>query len=150
MKKNPWRYYHFTFVYHEWQSYDVRFLGYGVQQAIFSFWTIFCPFTEKSKFWKKSLEIPSAYTCVPQMTSYDLRFLRYKVQWAMDRVFCGLYFALLTPRPPLKTWKIKILIKWKKKKYYRYYHLYHKCINENHTMYGSWYMECDRQNFFSL
>ena len=31
--KNPWRYYHFTFVYHEWQSYDVRFLRYRVQQA---------------------------------------------------------------------------------------------------------------------
>ena len=31
--KNPWRYYHFTFVYHEWQSYDVWFLRYGVQQA---------------------------------------------------------------------------------------------------------------------
>ena len=31
--KKPWRYHHFTFVYHEWQSYDVRFLRYGVQQA---------------------------------------------------------------------------------------------------------------------
>ena len=38
----------------------------------------------------------------------------------------------------------------KKRNSWRYYHLYHKCINENHMMYGSWYMECDRQNFFSL
>ena len=41
-------------------------------------------------------------------------------------------------------------MKKKKKKSRRYYHLYHKYINENHMMYGSWDMECDRLNFFSL
>ena len=30
--KNTWRYYHFTNVYHRWQSYDVWFLRYGVQR----------------------------------------------------------------------------------------------------------------------
>ena len=59
-KKNPWRY--FTYVYHEWQSYDVRFLRYGVQQAksflILDFFLLFY-----------CLEISSAYTCVPQMTN---------------------------------------------------------------------------------
>ena len=39
------------------------------RQNLFSFWTNFYPFTEKSKFWKKkSLEISSAYPCVPQIT----------------------------------------------------------------------------------
>ena len=46
--------------------------------------------------------------------------------------------------PPLKIWKIKILIKWKKNSW-RYYHLYHKCINENHDVwfprYGVWQTE---------
>ena len=28
--KNTWRYYHFTQVYHKWQSYDVWFLRYQV------------------------------------------------------------------------------------------------------------------------
>ena len=30
-EKNTWRYYHFTNVYHKWQSYDAWFLRYGVQ-----------------------------------------------------------------------------------------------------------------------
>ena len=29
MKKNAWRYHHFTHVYHKWQSYDVWLLRYG-------------------------------------------------------------------------------------------------------------------------
>ena len=33
--KNAWRCYHFTIVYHKWQSYDVWFLRYGVQQKYF-------------------------------------------------------------------------------------------------------------------
>ena len=32
-KKNTWRYYHFTHVYHKWQSYDVWFVRYRVQQT---------------------------------------------------------------------------------------------------------------------
>ena len=28
LKKKPWRYYHFTNVYHKWQSHDVWFLTY--------------------------------------------------------------------------------------------------------------------------
>ena len=65
--------YHFKLVHHKWQSYDVWFLRYGTQQNIFSFWTIFCPFTPLTtqkikilKRWKKCLEI-SFYTCVPCM-----------------------------------------------------------------------------------
>ena len=63
--KNACRY-HFTHVYHKWQSYDICFLRYGARQIFLSFWTIFCPFTHnnpnnsKSKFWKnenKNLEI---------------------------------------------------------------------------------------------
>ena len=33
MKKNAWKYYHFTIAYHKWWSYDVRFLRYGAWQA---------------------------------------------------------------------------------------------------------------------
>ena len=41
-EKICWRYHHFTHVHQKSQSYDVRFLRYGVRQ---SFWAIFCPFT---------------------------------------------------------------------------------------------------------
>ena len=33
--KKPWRYYHFTLVYHKWKSYDVWFLRQGAQQTEF-------------------------------------------------------------------------------------------------------------------
>ena len=35
IEKNTWRYYHFTHLHHKWQSYDVWFLRYGVQQKEF-------------------------------------------------------------------------------------------------------------------
>ena len=35
MKKNTWRYHHFTKMYHKWQSHDVRFLRYGERHIIF-------------------------------------------------------------------------------------------------------------------
>ena len=31
MKESTWRYYHFTHVYHKWQSYDVWFLRHGAR-----------------------------------------------------------------------------------------------------------------------
>ena len=31
LKKNTWRYYHFTHLHRKWQSYDVWFLRYGAQ-----------------------------------------------------------------------------------------------------------------------
>ena len=34
-EKNTWRYYHFTNVYHKWQSYDKWFFRYGLQQTKF-------------------------------------------------------------------------------------------------------------------
>ena len=34
-EKKTWRYYYFTNVYHEWRSYDVWFLKYGVQRTEF-------------------------------------------------------------------------------------------------------------------
>ena len=75
VKKNAWRYYHFTKMYHEWQSYDVWFLRYGARRTFWtiSFWTVFFPPNPppqppKSKFWKmkKHLEI-SCYTNAPKI-----------------------------------------------------------------------------------
>ena len=37
--KDAWKYYHFTYMYHKWQSYDVCFLRYGRCQTEF-----FCHF----------------------------------------------------------------------------------------------------------
>ena len=46
MKKNPWRYHHFTIVYQKSWSYTILFLRYGVTDVIvFHFGPFFCPFT---------------------------------------------------------------------------------------------------------
>ena len=61
-EKNTWWYYHFTSVYHKWQSHDVWFLRYGVQPTQFfvildRFYT-FTPLTTRKikilKKWKKT------------------------------------------------------------------------------------------------
>ena len=70
-------------------TYDVWFLRYKTQQTVFflSFWATFCPLTLLTswkikilKKWKICVGILSVYTCVPQMTSYDVWFLRYRAQ----------------------------------------------------------------------
>ena len=44
-KKTPEVYFHFTNVYHKWQSYDLRFLRYGVQRTkLFVILDRFLPF----------------------------------------------------------------------------------------------------------
>ena len=151
-KKNSWRYYHFTFVYHEWQSYNVWFLRYEVHQTkSFLILDYFLSFYWKIKILKKKAWRYHQLTRVyHKWQSYDVWFLRYKVQQTEFFVDYFLPFQTPPPPPPLKTWKINIFIKWRKKNSWRYYHLYHKCINENHMMYGCWDMECDRMNFFSL
>ena len=64
MKKNCWRYHHFTHVYQKPQSYKVQFLRYGLNFFVILGHFMLYPFTHvqhKSK-------------------SYDVWFLRYKVQ----------------------------------------------------------------------
>ena len=102
-------------VYHEWQSYDVRFLRYGVQQVkSFLILDHFLPFYWKIKVLKKKKQ-PWRYhqltVVYHKWQSYDAWFLKYKVQ---QTEFLWTIFCPFDP-PPLKIWKIKILIKWKKK-----------------------------------
>ena len=103
--KKPWRYYHFTHVYHKLQSYDVWFLRYWAQHRIFChFGPFFCPFTRQTwqtkflvilncflpfyppnnpknqilKNWKNLLEITSFYISIPKiMIICYILFLRY-------------------------------------------------------------------------
>ena len=124
-------------------SWDMEFK----RQNLFWFWTIFCPFTEKSQFWKKKNpgDIISLHLCTTNGNhmmygSLDIRCNGQSFLWTIS-----------CPFDSLKNLENQNFDKMKKKRNsWRYYHLYHKCINENHMMYGSWYMECDRQNFFSL
>ena len=62
------------------------------------------------------------------------------------------FWTIFCPFTSLKTWKIKILKKWKqqKKMLGDIIILYMCTINENHMMYGSWDMEHDRPFFFLI
>ena len=74
-KKTTWRYYHFTHVYHKWQSYNIWFLKYQAWQTNFFchfglFFALLPPTNQKIKIltnWKKHLEISSFYTSVPKI-----------------------------------------------------------------------------------
>ena len=109
-EKKAWRYSHFTHVHHKWQSYDVWFLRYGVQQTKFfvildHFFFPFYPLTTWKikilKKWKKTLEISPFYTNVPKILIID--YTVPEIQCMADVIFIfhfGLFFALL---PPLTT-----------------------------------------------
>ena len=45
--------------------------------------------------------------------------------------------TIFRPFDPPKNLENQSFDKMKKTNYWRYYHLYHKCINENHMMYDS-------------
>ena len=95
MKKIAWSYYHFTQVYHKWQSYNVWFLRYEVQQTEF-FVSLgqFLPF-----YFPNNLE--------------NQNFEEVK-KVSGDAI---------------------ILHKW--------------TVDDNHMMYGSWDMKCNKQNVLS-
>ena len=102
---NTWRYYNFTHLHHKWQSNDVWFLIYGVQQTdVFVILDNFLPFyplwTQKIKIlekWTTNLKIISFYKCVPYMTV--IWCMVPEIWSATDRIFChfGPFFALLPP-----------------------------------------------------
>ena len=88
---------------------------------------------------KKYQEISSFYICMP-LKSYDVQFLRYRARWTE-------FFVILDnflPIYPLKTWKIKILKKWKKKvwRYYHFTQVYQKSWSYAilFLRYGAWQM----------
>ena len=104
-KKTPVRYHNFILVYHKWQSYDVRFLRYGVQHNFFVILDYFLPFTSLTtwkikilKTWKLCQEILSFYTCIPKMTTM---WFMVPERWSMrdeDITFCQLeLFFVLFP-----------------------------------------------------
>ena len=126
--KNTWRYHHFTKVYLKWQSYNIWFQWYEVQQDFFChFGPYFCPFTPLTnqkikmlkKWRKKHLEISSFYTNVTKI------LIILYCSWDMVHDGFNSYFsfwAIFWPLTPLTAQKLKISQKWKKKNTWRYHH----------------------------
>ena len=116
-RKNTWRYYHFTHVYHKWRSY-VRFLRYGAdRQTFLSFWANYFPFTplttRYSKFWKN--EKTSGDDIILHICTININHLLYG-SWDKkhNRQNFLSFWAIFCTFTPL-TWKIKVLKNWIKR-----------------------------------
>ena len=116
MKKNKWRYHHFTQAYHKWQSYDTRFLRYEMKcnrQNFLSSWVI--PNSPKNENITQKKNTPGDIIILNKFTkNHDHRLY---CSWDMARDGCNCYFsiwAILFPFTPLTAQKLKISKKWKK------------------------------------
>ena len=127
-------------------SWNVRCNG----QKFLSFWVLFLlfqppenPKNQNFKIEKKHLEI-SFYIFAPY-----LRIIWYMAPqtWSMtDRIVILNHFLPFYPPNSLKNQNFEKL-----KKMPRDIIILHMCtLNDNNMMYGSWDMECDRQNFMSF
>ena len=124
-KIKTWRNYHFTNVYHKWQSYQVWFLSYGVRQTeFFVIFNHFLPFyfpnnLENQNFEK--MKLTPAYIIILQMCTITCNHMMHG-SWDMEhnqQIFChfGEFLPLLLP---ITTKKSK---SWKnEKKALRYYY----------------------------
>ena len=118
MQKYTWRYYHFTYVYHKWQSYYVWFLRNGVQQTYFlSFSTIVCHFNptnnQDNQNFEKMKKTPGDIITLKMCTIND----NYMMYGSWDKEYKGQKFLsfwiIFWSFTPLTTQKIKIFKIWK-------------------------------------
>ena len=121
-EKIHWIYHHFTQVYHKWQSCDIWFLRYQLQQNFFIIFGHFLPFypppplsltarkKKISKKLKRHLEISSFYTSAPKfmIISYTVPKI-----WHVTHKFFFIfeYFLLFYTPNSLKKQNFK---KWNK------------------------------------
>ena len=107
-------------MYHKWLSYDVWFLRYWVQQTDFflSFWAIFCPFTpitQKIKILNKDEKRPGDIIILHMCTINENHMMYGYWDMECDRMNFLSFWTIFCPVTPLKTRKIKILKKRKKR-----------------------------------
>ena len=150
--KKPWRYYHFTHVYHKWQSYDAWFLRYWAWETG-SFWTIFCPYTPLTtqkirilKSEKKAWRYYHFTNAHNKWQSYDVWFLRYEAWWTEFFVILDHFFHFYPPKN-LKNENFKKM----KKNPGDIITLHKYKKNHDHMLYCSWDMAHDGCNcYFSF
>ena len=151
-----WRYHHFTQVYQKLQSYDVRFLRYGVRQTEFfvilghflSFYHPTLPNEPENqnfeKKFKKCWKMLSFYTYMT-INEHHMIYDSWNIKCDTQNFLS--FWAIFCPSSPLTIKKIKISKLEKKPTDIITLHF---CTNDNYMMYGSWDMEHNREDFFSF
>ena len=154
-KKICWIHHHFTHVYqksHTWcivsgirSETDIILCHIGQFFALLP--THPPPNDHKNhNFEKKCLEILSFYTYMCTTNEDHMIYGSWYIR--CDRQKFSLFWPIIYPFSPLTTWKIKILTLKKTPGDIIILHI--STINDNHMMYGSWDIECNRQNFFVI
>ena len=117
-EKKAWRYYHFTNVYHKWQSYDVLFLRYGVQQTecfviLDHFLLFYSPNNPKNQNFQKMKKMPGDIIIL-HMCNINGNHMMYG-SWDMKHNGQNIlsFWTVFCPFIPLTAQKTKILKKWK-------------------------------------
>ena len=133
LKKNGWRYYHFTLLHHKWQSYDVWFLRYQVWQTEFFvvlgyFFALLPPIYPEYQNFQKMKKIPADIIILHMSTSNQNHMMYDSWDMERDRQNFFSFFCPFTPPPSLTTQRIKVLKKWKKRpgRYHHFTQVYHK------------------------
>ena len=150
-------YYHFTHVYYKWQSYGIWFLKYGPWQTQFfvileDFLHFFPPNNPKNQNFEKMKKPHGDVITLLLCTINDnhmmygyIWFLKYGVWQTQFFVILEDFLHFHPPNNPKNQNFEKI-----KKPRGDIITLQLCTINDNHMMYGSWDMECDKHNFLSF
>ena len=122
------------------------------RQIFLSFWSIFCPFTPlltpEIKIWNKCKKTRRYYPITHvnnKWRSYDAWSLRYKAQQTEFFVILGHYLPFDPPNN-LKKQSFEKMKKTHEDNIILHLHT----TNDDHTMYSSWDIERNRQNFLSF
>ena len=110
-EKSTWRYYHFTQVYHKWQSYDVWFLRYEAWLTkFFVILNSFLPFyNPKNQNFEKLKEAPGDIIILHKCIKNNDHMLCCSLDMARNGFNCYFSFwAIFYPFTSLTAQKIKI------------------------------------------
>ena len=116
-KKTPWRYYHLTYVYHKWWSYDVWFLRYEAWRTEFfvildRFLHFYPPNNLKNQNFKEMKKAGDIIILQKCTKNYDHMVY---CSWDMTRdryncyLFCVIFSPLIPQPPPLLSPHCKVI-----------------------------------------
>ena len=118
-EKYTWRYYHFTNVYHKWQSCDVWFLRYGMQRVDFfchfgAFLPFYSPNNLKNQSFQKMKKSLGDIIILHMSTINDSHLMYGSWDIEHDGQNFLTFWTIFSTFSPLATRKTKILKNWKK------------------------------------